>query len=393
MAQMIDPETLDALATLEPEGFDSFGQSLQQNAPQMLQSGASGAATGAAFGPYGALAGFGLGVAQAALQSNKPPPRPAAPPASPPPPPAARPPAAPTAPGGMPTPAPPAASAISQLPPELVTQLLALLASAGAGGAQPAPSPSAPAAPTASPAPGAAPRPTPSPPPAPPARPTPESEAESAVEWLMSSGALGPTQSFRGRASSAEAIAPLPPLSPTQGGRSIGESLLLPADIIVSTTDAAVSRLIQFGTSSAVSHAGVYVGAGEVVEALGAGVIQQPLRLALGDDTVAVALRHPRITDSQQRAVVDFVRAQRGRRYDYAGVFVEALFGSLGSPGLMPIYLGTDHDERFFCSELVLEAYERAGLPLVSPIEGRTPGSLARLLGSSRLLYVGHLKP
>jgi hypothetical protein len=274
-----------------------------------------------------------------------------------------------------------------------MTQLLALLATAGGGGAERASSSSAPVASAAPPTPSP---PTPSTPPAsstppaPSARPTPQSEAESAVEWLMSSGALGPAQSFRG---SAEAIAPLPPLSPTQGGRSIGENVLLAADIIVSTTDAAISRFIQFGSGSAVSHAGVYVGAGDVVEALGAGVIQQPLRLALGDDTVAVALRHPRITDAQQRAVVDFVRAQRGRRYDYAGVFVEALFGSVGAPGRMPIYLGTDHDDRFFCSELVLEAYERAGLPLVAPIEGRTPGSLARLLGSSRLLYVGHLKP
>ena len=47
----------------------------------------------------------------------------------------------------------------------------------------------------------------------------------------------------------------LPPLSPAAGGRCIAESALNVADIIVSTTNAKISKAIRAATGSQVSHA------------------------------------------------------------------------------------------------------------------------------------------
>lgn len=46
------------------------------------------------------------------------------------------------------------------------------------------------------------------------------------------------------------------------GGMCIGPEALQAADIIVSTTRAAVSGVIRFGTNSTVSHAALYAGNG-----------------------------------------------------------------------------------------------------------------------------------
>lgn len=71
------------------------------------------------------------------------------------------------------------------------------------------------------------------------------------------------------------------PLDPGVGGQSIDENALSIGDIIVSTTPALISRVIRRATGSVVSHALVYIGGGQVVEAIGAGVTLRTLRKPL----------------------------------------------------------------------------------------------------------------
>lgn len=61
----------------------------------------------------------------------------------------------------------------------------------------------------------------------------------------------------------------LPALSPPIGGQSISVAALMPADVIVSTTNAAISRAIRTVSSSVVSHAMIYAGGGFVIESIG----------------------------------------------------------------------------------------------------------------------------
>ncbi|GAB3389078.1 N-acetylmuramoyl-L-alanine amidase [Lysobacter fragariae] len=188
------------------------------------------------------------------------------------------------------------------------------------------------------------------------------------------------------------------PLDPGIGGQSIGLEALSPGDIIVSTARAAVSYAIRAGTLSAVSHAMIYVGGGNIVEAVGDGVREVPLATAIGDAILAVAYRDPRLDAARAAVLVNFARAQVGQPYNYGGVV------RIGHRILFPLQsrlidairslTGTDSTSAgsFFCSELVFAAFEAAGIALVAaPAGDGTPGDLVALTRGS-LGYVGHLK-
>src|SRR5229473_472257 len=197
------------------------------------------------------------------------------------------------------------------------------------------------------------------------------------------------------------------PLDPGAGGVSIGESALQIGDIIVSTTSHATSRLIQFGTGSQISHASIYIGGGQVVEAIGDGVVLRSLSDALAEDTVAVAFRYPGITSTQQLMVRDFAGRQLGRPYNYVGIVRQAAFQidsthCDGLPGELRatcrnwvgrVVLGAGNSDTFFCSQLVLAAYADAGIPLTStPPNWASPQDIVNVALSTHLAYVGHLK-
>ncbi|MCB0208140.1 MAG: trypsin-like peptidase domain-containing protein [Anaerolineae bacterium] len=197
------------------------------------------------------------------------------------------------------------------------------------------------------------------------------------------------------------------PLDPGTGGMSIAENMLARGDIILSTTSAPVSRAIRSFTDGPVSHALVYIGDGLVVEAIGEGVVNRSLSDAIGDATVAVAFRHPQLTDELAWRMRDWLGEQLGRAYDYWGIFQQARFrinssvcNTLSGPArercrnfMGRVYLGTRENDRFFCSELVLAAYREVGLPLTeTPPHWASPSDIANLRLSHILDYVGHLK-
>lgn len=188
------------------------------------------------------------------------------------------------------------------------------------------------------------------------------------------------------------------PLDPGIGGQSIGLEALSPGDIIVSTARHPVSFAIRAGTLSAVSHAMIYVGGGNIVEAVGDGVREVALGTAIGDAILAVAYRDPRVDAAKAQALVDFARAQVGRPYNYAGI---ARIGYRITHPLASRILDVVRDiagvddtsaGSFFCSELVFAAFEAAGIPLVAQRAGdNTPQDVVQLTRGS-LGYVGHLK-
>ncbi|MEA2588906.1 MAG: hypothetical protein QOH66_1833, partial [Actinomycetota bacterium] len=197
------------------------------------------------------------------------------------------------------------------------------------------------------------------------------------------------------------------PLDPGVGGQSIGEGALEIGDIIVSTTSHLSSRGIRFGTGSLVSHAKLYIGGSQVVEAVGDGVVLRSLAESLADDTLAVAFRYPGITHDQQLMVRDFAGTQLGRAYNYVGIVRQALFqiessncdalpGELGQTcrrWVGRVVLGPGNSDTFFCSQLILAAYANALIPLTStPPSWTSPGDIVGLELSARLGYVGHLK-
>jgi len=167
------------------------------------------------------------------------------------------------------------------------------------------------------------------------------------------------------------------------GGLCIGPDALQAADIIVSTTRAAVSGVIRVGTNASVSHAALYVGDGYVIEAIGAGVTRHKLDAAVADDALAVAYRSPNITEEKSDRIIEFATYQVGKPYSVAGA-------ALSSDKILCRVLGPRRAS-FFCSQLVFEAYRRGGLPLTTaPSQCVTPADAA-IIAQSQLTYVGHL--
>jgi V8-like Glu-specific endopeptidase/uncharacterized protein YycO len=188
------------------------------------------------------------------------------------------------------------------------------------------------------------------------------------------------------------------PLDPGAGGQSIDVSALQVGDIIVSTARHPVSYIIRGGTVSSISHAMIYVGNGNVVEAVGSGVREVPLVTAINDAILAVAYRHSSISASQAQTAAGFARAQVGRPYNYTGAagvtnrILHPILSRVGDAIANRMGFHRDEARSFYCSELVFAAFEHAGVPLVASSAGSSTPSDIVDLSRNVVAYVGHLK-
>lgn len=192
------------------------------------------------------------------------------------------------------------------------------------------------------------------------------------------------------------------PLTPAAGGgMCITTAALEPADVIVTTGDATFSKIIRGATSSQVSHAMLYVGNGMIVEAVtDPGVRRVMLGKALSKATLGVAYRRAGLSIAKQMAIVASVSRHVGKKYDYSGAAGAGLRSNLvlcvvsGIAACSAAHAGAlQSSKRFFCSELVLQAFKNAGAPLVGHAPGvSTPQDIVTAYGSGTLEYVGHLR-
>ena len=206
-------------------------------------------------------------------------------------------------------------------------------------------------------------------------------------------------------------------LTPSNGGQAITGAALQPGDIILSSTNGINSLGIRVLTVSPVSHAALYLGDDTIAEAVGVGIRVRSTSEFVADESTIVAFRHPGITQAHTDAIRAFSHAQVGKKYNTAGVVLQAPFTlqrqfcelplvpSLVRDacirGIAAIQLGASKNDRFFCSQLVLEAYRQAGLPLtsadprlVSPADllHMREGDVPSIQIAQALQYVGHLK-
>jgi uncharacterized protein YycO len=128
----------------------------------------------------------------------------------------------------------------------------------------------------------------------------------------------------------------------------------------------------------------IYAGHGYVVEAIKEGVTLRPLDIALGPrTTLAIALRHRAIGNGSD--VVDFAVTKIGMKYDLGAIVANPRFTVIG--GL----LASGRVDRYYCSELVHEAFENAGVALFVPPGAGAPHDLLSLDRLNGLEYQGHL--
>ena len=206
-------------------------------------------------------------------------------------------------------------------------------------------------------------------------------------------------------------------LTPIDGGRLVTRDDLQPGDILLSADAGITSAGIRLFTFSPVSHAALYVGADEVAEALGGGVRLRSMDRVLKEESVIAVFRHPALDAKGALHVSQFARDQVGKPYDFVGVMMHAPFALQrrvcefpGVPMLLreaclstlaTFQLIHGSDDRFFCSQFVLESYRAVGLPItrarphwVSPedIMHMRAGDVPSLPVEQPLMYVGHLK-
>ena len=206
-------------------------------------------------------------------------------------------------------------------------------------------------------------------------------------------------------------------LDPSNGGELVSEKALRAGDIILSAASGINSVGIRAITLSPVSHAALYVGKGQVIEAVGSGVRQRSIQEFIAEEATIAAFRHPKLDGVQTALIQKFAAQHVGTKYNTAGIVLQAPFTlerKLCELPIMPalvrdacirgvaaIALGPVPHDQFFCSQFILEAYKAAGLPLTDA-DSRlvTPGDLLHMRQGDvpsikihqALQYVGHLK-
>lgn len=171
---------------------------------------------------------------------------------------------------------------------------------------------------------------------------------------------------------------------------------LRPGDILLVEGNQKVSAAIKYLTQSTWSHAALYVGdaAEGVRETSGESVLPSPdglhlIEVNLGEGCVAVPLakyatyntricRPVGLTPEDTRAVVDFMLARLGARYDMRHIF-DLLRYFLPTPPVpvrwrrRMIALGSGDPTRAICSSLIGQAYQAIRYPIL-PETAKLPG-------------------
>lgn len=218
----------------------------------------------------------------------------------------------------------------------------------------------------------------------------------------------------------------LPALRLQQSGTALADQrqmlstgALRPGDILLSSARGVNSWGIRLFSLAGVSHASLYVGEGQVAEAVGGGVRTIPLAQAVAESNNMVVLRYPDLTERQETLIRGFALSQQGKKYNYKGIIMitpwmltkrvcELPLLSAGMRNaclsqLATIQLGDEFEqnESFFCSQLVTEAYAYAGHPIVqgnaawitpADLLHMRKGDVSSFRPQAQLSYVGHLK-
>lgn len=206
-------------------------------------------------------------------------------------------------------------------------------------------------------------------------------------------------------------------IAPGNGGELIAADALAPGDILLTSIATVNSFGIRLGTFSPVSHAVLYLGDGQIAEAVGTGVRARPLSEVVDEEQMVVAFRVPGVDDASAARMREWALSQVGTSYNTVGVLLNAPFvlnrrlcelplvpsavSHYCMSGMAMVQLGASRDDQFFCSQFVLEAYRQAGMPItnadprwVSPADllHMREGDVPSVRVHTRLHYVGHLK-
>jgi len=173
------------------------------------------------------------------------------------------------------------------------------------------------------------------------------------------------------------------------------------ADIILTRNEETQSKAIRVGSCSAYSDAILVLDKNECIEATGKGTAIEKVKDSLKYATYGTLFRHKSIDPNYAGWIVHYARTLRPKPYDMVGAIRSGVASGCDpriqlTPAGLIISLtdhkmkggGTAHDDSFFCSELVVRAFEKAGLPLINGGGGAHTATPRAIAKSNYLKYV-----
>jgi len=152
----------------------------------------------------------------------------------------------------------------------------------------------------------------------------------------------------------------------------LDERRLRPGDVLLEKGSSGVSTLISWADEGEFSHAMIYGGGGQIVEAVLRGTVFISTRRIVTRSPGRWLHLRPRtaLTPDQEAAITLALRAHVFKPYATLGVL-----GTKAKP-----LQGVQGDRSLFCSQLVALAYDSIGIPVVpgNPPETVTPNMLLR---------------
>lgn len=198
---------------------------------------------------------------------------------------------------------------------------------------------------------------------------------------------------------------------------SVEPEFLEPGDILLSSERSVISVGIRLMTFAPVSHAAVYVGDSQIVDAMRQGVRARELAEFLEEAAVVLVLRHPELSAEQAAVITEYSVNKSGAGFNFLGIALHVPFSIARRVCELPLVhaairdacirtFGVLHrlaasESRFFCSQLVLQAYRHAGVlvthadpRLISPADilHMREDDVSSVAIVTPLRYVGHLK-
>ncbi len=188
-------------------------------------------------------------------------------------------------------------------------------------------------------------------------------------------------------------------------------------DILFSADSGLQSRSLRLFGNSSVSHTFLYLGDGQIAEAVGSGVHIGSLDDSVRHSPLLAVYRHPQFSSTEAAAIRRFAEQDAGGKYNYVGILKQTPYTVTRKVCELPmiprqfrhmclntmalVQVTPFSSERYFCSQLVIEAYNRAGLPLTrTPPEWISPADILHMREHDvpsvvpvvPLQYVGHLR-
>lgn len=209
--------------------------------------------------------------------------------------------------------------------------------------------------------------------------------------------------------------------APESGVENVTSLDLKPGDILLSSASGLNSLGIRIFSLAPVSHAAIYLGNEQIAEATSAGVNIISLDEAVAHNTAVIAFRYPGLTPEHAIKLREFALDKEGADYNFGGIVLIAPYMITKRICELPLFNVTvrnhclsllatvqlgdgeslTEDQRFFCSQFVLEAYNYAGHPIsnsnpvwITPADllHMREGDSPSFRSNQPLSYIGHLK-